>query len=176
MLIQEVVNICVERFGMGCGLLVCWVCFENVLEKFACGRLTTFGHPVARYDTVSVGTPDTVDEDRLFRHDQVAGRCACHGCESAERLCLIVLWDVSIELVVCELDLGPNCSDPACVGVDYTGTNGDTSWQVEFLCGFLTESTSKLACREIFSILFPLAFVIVGKKIGLLLRQHHQDA
>src|ERR1700733_802917 len=85
-LIEIVVYVCVVLLCQCKRVLVRRVCLKNVLEKFACSRLTSFRHPVPGYDRVTIWSPDAIDKHRIRRHYQVTCGGASYCGKTGESL------------------------------------------------------------------------------------------
>ena len=61
-----------------------------MLEKFARCTLPAFSHPVVRDQNISVGAPDTGDEDRFGRHCNVTSGSSGDSGKPREGLALVI--------------------------------------------------------------------------------------
>lgn len=92
----------------------------------------------------------------------MASRGAGDSSKPTEGLGKIVVRDVGIELVVAEIDLGTDGSNPASVSIDDTATNSDTLGKTQLVGSLLAESSDTLTSAGVFSVLkeYLLAFVL----------------
>ena len=100
---------------------------KYMLEEFSRSRLPTFGHPIVGYENVSVRSPHSFDEDRLWGHGDMAGRSAGYGRKTGEGLITVVASIFRAQCCPIELDFGTDSANPASVGIDDTAAYGNTS-------------------------------------------------
>ena len=118
---------------------------HDVLQQLTGGRLTTFSHPVVGNEDITVRSPDTIHEDRLLTHRQVAGGSTGDSCKTGKCLADVVLGLGLINAVAAKLDLGTDCANPACVSINDTAAHSDTGGKSEIVRGLLRECGNLLA-------------------------------
>jgi hypothetical protein len=159
MLVEVVVDVCVEGLGNTHCLLEGWVGLEDVFQQLACGRLTTFCHPVVWDENIAVWSPDTVNKDGLFRHGQMAGRSSSNSGEASKGLRNVVLVGTGLEVRVRQANLCSDGTDPTSIGINDTSTDGDTRGQTKVSGSLLAKSANLVTSSVVLSALrIELAF------------------
>lgn len=152
-LIQEIIDVAMAGLRHGQSLVVGRVCFQDVFEEFARGRLATFGHPKVGNDAVTIRTPDARDKDWIGRENEVTGRGSSDGGQTSKGLRLIVLCRRAVELIRAEVDFGPDGSNPTSIGINDTTANSNTSRKSKICRGLFTQVAGQFTGGQIFSIL-----------------------
>ena len=91
MLVEVFVDVRIVAVREAHGIFKSRVRLDDVFEELARGRLTAFGAPIVGNQDIPIRTPDTLHEDRVTRHGDVAGGGTGDSGETGEGLMPIVV-------------------------------------------------------------------------------------
>ena len=83
----------------------------------------------------------------------MAGGSSGDSGKTGEGLGSVVICIMRVELVATKLDLGPNGTNPAGVGVNDTAADSNPGWEAKLTCSLFAESTDQLAGAEVLPVL-----------------------
>ncbi|KAG9966801.1 Pentulose kinase, partial [Aureobasidium melanogenum] len=107
------------------------------------------GRLVVWDEHIAVWSPDTLNEHRILRHGQMAGRSSSNGSQTGEGLRYVVLVGTRLKVGVWQANLGSDSTNPTSIGIDDTSTDSDTSRKTKVSSSLLAKSANLVTSIKI---------------------------